>query len=583
MKARRFIRLLVWVAIVAAMQPVTARGGTVQTADGRVIQGAITFANGRIHIQPPIGPAEQIDPADLLLLTTDTDPTIAQPRDALPLPWTSTDIGKVGLNGQATHQNGTFHISGAGADIWETEDSFQFVHQPAGGRIELTARVLSMQNTHPHAKAGVMVRDVLNPTSRFVMFLVKPTGELALEYRSSGNAELVKREKVDLPVWLRLQRDGNRWQALHSADGKSWIPFAELDAAMTPGHAGLAVLSHDTSRLCIARFDHVDLKSSGSSGARRSVVDRVMVPAGIELRDGRRIVGQVGAMSREAVRIKLAGAQEEVTIPLPQVARVMFEPMTWEMTHNLLDGRNGVLMKTGDFLEGEVSILSQRNARVSSILYGLRMVAREQAAMLVLNQSDPADAPVVLQMADGSIWKTDRLRIEGDRMVVEDDIAGVMRLESRHFQTIRAMKDRTASLLAIEPSISQRNGVIGRAMAIGRSVTGYPLSLRNQPIETGLSSAGNAELNFTLDRPYRALICTSGVAAEMSPLLRGELVILGDGRELYRSPPMTAADPARQIGVPLKGVRTLTLVIQPSGDHPIAPAAIWADPRLVIE
>lgn len=583
MKARRFILLLVQVAILAAMQPVTARGGTVQTADGRVLEGVITFANGRVHIQPPIGPAVQIDPADLLMLATDSNPTSAQPRDALPLPWTSSDIGKVGLNGQATHQSGTFHISGAGTDIWGTEDAFQFVHQPAGGRIELTARVLSMQNTHAHAKAGIMIRDVLNPTSRYVMLLVKPTGELALEYRRSGDADLVKREKVDLPVWLRLQREGNTWQALHSADGKSWKPFADLDAAMTPGHAGLAVLSHDTSRLCIARFDQVDLRSGASPAARRAVVDRVMVPAGIELRDGRRIVGQVGAMGREAISIKPAGAQEEVRILLPQVARVMFEPMTWEMAGNLLDGRNGVLMKTGDFLEGEVSILSQRNVRVSSILYGLRTVARDRAAMLVLNPSDAADAPVAVQMTDGSIWMTDRVRIEGDRMVVEDDLAGVMRLESRNILSIRAMKDRTTSLLAIGPSISQRDGVIGQAMAIGRSVTGYPLSLRNQSIENGVGSAGNAELSFTLDRPYRALICTSGVAGEMPPLLRGKLVILGDGRELYRSPPMTAADPARQIGVPLKGVRTLTLVIQPAGDHPLAPAAVWADPRLVIE
>jgi hypothetical protein len=46
----------------------------------------------------------------------------------LPSQFTSADIGAVGLPGNATHCNGQFTVSGSGADIWGTNDAFQFVY-----------------------------------------------------------------------------------------------------------------------------------------------------------------------------------------------------------------------------------------------------------------------------------------------------------------------------------------------------------------------------------------------------------------------------------------------------------------------
>src|SRR5262249_59990003 len=92
----------------------------------------------------------------------------------VPAPWPSRDIGAVGLAGSASYAAGVFTIAGAGADIWGAADAFQFVSQTVSGDIDIVARVLSLSNTHPKAKAGVMLRESDAPDAANVILDVKP-------------------------------------------------------------------------------------------------------------------------------------------------------------------------------------------------------------------------------------------------------------------------------------------------------------------------------------------------------------------------------------------------------------------------
>src|SRR4030088_1652431 len=53
----------------------------------------------------------------------------------LPSPWTAVDIGDVGRQGSASFSNGTFTVAGAGADIWDLQDSFLLVSQSVSGDV----------------------------------------------------------------------------------------------------------------------------------------------------------------------------------------------------------------------------------------------------------------------------------------------------------------------------------------------------------------------------------------------------------------------------------------------------------------
>src|SRR5262245_26484112 len=71
--------------------------------------------------------------------------------NGVPAPFTSRDVGAVGLPGSASFANGTFTVAGSGANIWGTADGFHYVFAPLIGTTTLTARVTSLQDTSPFA------------------------------------------------------------------------------------------------------------------------------------------------------------------------------------------------------------------------------------------------------------------------------------------------------------------------------------------------------------------------------------------------------------------------------------------------
>jgi hypothetical protein len=190
------------------------------------------------------------------------DATIVKKPGAtgLPAPWSSRDIGSVGLAGQASFGGGLFSISGAGADIWGTADAFQFVSRSASGDAQIVARVASLQNVHAFAKAGVMFRDTFAAGSAHVLLDVRPNGAVEFMSRSAtgGTTAYLAGSVQPPPAWLRLTRSGNTFTGEVSADGTAWVVVGSTSVALAATvSAGLIVSSHDTARLNLATFDHV--------------------------------------------------------------------------------------------------------------------------------------------------------------------------------------------------------------------------------------------------------------------------------------------------------------------------------------
>src|SRR5262249_46001706 len=94
-----------------------------------------------------------------------TTPSIAaavlwmkQRLSGFPSGWSDLDVGAPGQAGSASVSDGTYTVSGGGADIWGTSDQFHYVYQSSAGDLTITARVTSQQTTNPLAKSGVMIR-----------------------------------------------------------------------------------------------------------------------------------------------------------------------------------------------------------------------------------------------------------------------------------------------------------------------------------------------------------------------------------------------------------------------------------------
>jgi hypothetical protein len=184
--------------------------------------------------------------------------------------WSADDIVNLSLwfrgnppyiGGFVEDSAGTYTITSTGTDIWAGSDEFHFAFKEATGTTKIIAKVDSLQNTHEFAKAGVMIRDTLDPDSRYVGVFITPENGVRFQYRNAvgGVTDREFAEGITAPQWVRLERtSGGLVRAYYSPDGTTWERFSLTQVSMTmPVYAGLAVTSHDINLTCEAVFSEV--------------------------------------------------------------------------------------------------------------------------------------------------------------------------------------------------------------------------------------------------------------------------------------------------------------------------------------
>jgi hypothetical protein len=183
-----------------------------------------------------------------------------------PLPQ-STDIGWPAIPGHPSYSAGAFTIAAAGSDVWDTGDQFHFVYQAVTGDADITARVVSLTNTNPWAKAGVMFRESLTGESRHGFVALTPEMGFAFQRRLAPGdySQHLYGGDGSAPGWVRLVRRGDRFEAFRSSDGSSWTSIGADTIVMgATVYVGLAVTSHDPGQLTTAVIDQVVVNRSSS-------------------------------------------------------------------------------------------------------------------------------------------------------------------------------------------------------------------------------------------------------------------------------------------------------------------------------
>jgi hypothetical protein len=163
---------------------------------------------------------------------------------------------------------GTYTMTGSGADIWNVNgveaDEFHFAYKMLSGAGSIIARVDSIGNTNGWAKAGVMIRESLNPDSAHAFACVTPGNGVASQGRPStgGVSFNTNQSGITAPYWVKLERSiSGLFTVSHSANGSTWQPVTGATAqniAMGANvYIGLALTSHDAAQTCQAVFSNV--------------------------------------------------------------------------------------------------------------------------------------------------------------------------------------------------------------------------------------------------------------------------------------------------------------------------------------
>jgi phosphatidylserine/phosphatidylglycerophosphate/cardiolipin synthase-like enzyme/regulation of enolase protein 1 (concanavalin A-like superfamily) len=240
-----------WTATPAAPW-ISIAGGNSGSGSGSV--GFIVAANTGDARSGTIGIADQ---------TFAIAQAAAPPSQGLPSGWSHQDVGTVGVAGDATYDpgTGTFTVIGAGADVWGTADALHYAYTPLTGDGSIVARVATVQNTNAWTKAGVMIRETVDPASAQGFMLVSFSKGTAFQRRRVAAGTSVSTTGLTTagaPYWVRVDRVGNTINAYQSFDGNVWALVDTDTIAMgATVTVGLGVSSHSTTATATATFDHV--------------------------------------------------------------------------------------------------------------------------------------------------------------------------------------------------------------------------------------------------------------------------------------------------------------------------------------
>lgn len=144
-----------------------------------------------------------------------------------------------------------------------------------------------------------------------------------------------------------------------------------------------------------------------------------------------------------------------------------------------------------------------------------------------------------------------------------------------------------ASLLPAELPLTQLEPLHStgrwRGFEADEMPSGAPLALGDKHYERGLSCFAGSEIEYDLMGLYDTFSALVGLDASAGENSSAESIVLGDGKELWRSGALKKADGARPAQVNIAGVHKLILRTTGTGERRGRAQADWAEPKVFRE
>jgi hypothetical protein len=162
--------------------------------------------------------------------------------------------------------------------MWNALDDFRFVATPMAGNYSITAKILgkpegSPANASSWVKAGVMIRESLDPGSRNALMMATAGHGINFHWRRGGylnngnvqddnpsEAEAAGTDdgSTTYPQFVKVTKNGDTFQGFQSSDGKTFTKVGDdviIPASSWLTYAGIAVTAHDGRGQGIVKVD----------------------------------------------------------------------------------------------------------------------------------------------------------------------------------------------------------------------------------------------------------------------------------------------------------------------------------------
>ena len=167
---------------------------------------------------------------------------------------------------------GTYTMTARSDNITDPSDSFHYVYMQLSGPGSIVVKVESVTETSTSAKAGVMIRETLEPDSKYAMVFSRPDGGIRFRRRNETAGESTNSvdNNLAVPHWVKLERDtAGLLTASHSVDGVNFVPVDDQSLGSsatvqmnTAVFIGLALSSNNPEETCTAVFS--DVRTTGT-------------------------------------------------------------------------------------------------------------------------------------------------------------------------------------------------------------------------------------------------------------------------------------------------------------------------------
>jgi hypothetical protein len=393
-------------------------------------------------------------------------------------------------------------------------------------------------------------------------------------------------------LWINNQLIIDQWQDQSPSETSGTFPLKTgqlYDIRMEyyqGGGGAVAKLfwsSPSTPKQIIPQAHLVPVSGGAKLAAARSAPSsRMHSIQGLVLRSGSLIKGQVERADDSAVRYNRE-RERDLTVSTSTVAYIIPQQLPASMAAKIPPGRPGVLLKGGDFFEGDIRWIRDGRVRVSSVLFGLRDFGFWDCQAIVYHDPSIIPAPYEIRMSDGSVLMASAFTADKDYIVVKDISAGLLKVFGWEVQEIKCGGSRFQPLAETRLAKAEvpPGASLAEAIAVDVLPGGVMMWMDGQPVDRGIAVAGGTSLTYDLRGAYRVFHGKAGVLDGAAASARVRFVVLADGKEAWRSPERSPGEGAIEVAVNVADAKTLTLRVENAGPAESKPSAVWANPVLL--
>jgi len=290
---------------------------------------------------------------------------------------------------------------------------------------------------------------------------------------------------------------------------------------------------------------------------------------GVVLTDGAAIAATIVRADQSTLVYERDNVQSSV--PIARVARIILDPAAAGLLADIPQGQSGVLLASGDFVQGDLTSLSGQDAQITSVLFGINTYAvGKQAVAVILAPVEEAPCNWVVNLADGSVIMASSLRFDEGELIATDLTQGTFMASAFGLYSYRVGPARVTPLAGLPAAAPP--GAWQRLASV---------ALRGGYSGPAIEMPAGASVVYDLGKRYSVFTCQIAVPPELTPSASVDFVVLGDGAELARAPSRTSVDDPIQIAVPLAGVKDLVLEVRSSVPADLGAYGLWAQAELV--